>query len=82
MDYEKYLFHRYKDKSLPNRKVFINGICSKFRGVDGGKLYKEILDYQIFYYGSQLHDYAGTTREERKKGLINSRKRRRYHGLK
>lgn len=54
MDYERFIFRKYKNKVLPKRKVFIDEVSSKFRGVDGAKLYKEIIDYQIKKYGYQL----------------------------
>lgn len=80
MNYEDYIFHKYKDKVVIRRK-FINEINSKFSGVNAEILYKEIVDYQIFYYGSQLNKFTELTCEQIKKGWTNRRNRRNYHGL-
>lgn len=83
MDYEEYIFHKYKDRALKGRKHFINEVNSKFRGVDGAELYKEIIDYQIMMYGSQLQNApVELSCEQTKKGWTNRRNRRSYHGLK
>lgn len=82
MDYERYIFQKYKDKVLPKRKAFIDEISSKFRGVDGAELYKEIIDYQIMIYGYQLR-YAPTelTCEQTVRGWRNRKNRRYQRGI-
>mgnify|MGYP006976107054 CR=1 FL=1 len=82
MDYERFVFQQYKNKVLSKRKVFIDEVSSKFRGVDGAKLYKEIIDYQIMMYGYQLQ--KETTKldyDQFVRGWRNKKNRRYQNGI-
>lgn len=83
MDYERFVFQKYKDRVLPKRKSFIDEISSKFRGVDGAKLYKEIIDYQIKKYGYQLQKETTKFPYEQFVRCWRNKKSRRYqNGIK
>ena len=82
MDYEEYIFQKYKDRVIKGRKHFINEINSKFRGVDGEKIHREIINYQIKKYGSQLMCFQELSCEQIKRGWTNRKCRRYRNGLK
>lgn len=56
MNYEEYLFNKFKDVVI-YRKKFMDE-CEKFSGVNGENVYKRIIEYQIKRYHTQLRDFG------------------------
>ena len=81
MDQEQYLFYKYKD-TVVVRKKFLRKVKENFKNVDAEKIYRDIIDYQIFTYGQQLMYNNSYNKESNHRVNTNANKRRWYHGIK